>query len=261
MTSPLAHKKKYAHILLVTFCVSLVVFGFVYFFPTKSRSQIVQIITPFWRFESWVSSKFDLLTTVIKTKHALVSENETLRMKIETLQAEVLASRIIAVENHDLKQALGRIEPTRNFLVATILVKPNRSLYDTIVIDQGKSEGVVLGAHIYAIGVYPIGTVTQVFEHTALVSLYSTPGTTTTVRLANTHTDIDLLGRGGGSFEAKLPRDLVISEGELVVIPQFGNAVLALVDTVVSDERDPFKKVLFRSPVNVQELAFVYIAR
>lgn len=259
--SPFVHKKKYTSVFLAAAGFFVVVFSAAYLFPKATKSGAMQMATPLWRLSSWIRTHVDSFATVIRNKQTLAVENQNLKNTIQTLEAEVLASRVSAVENHDLKQALGRKQINKDFLLANILVKPNRSLYDTLVIDQGRQEGVVVGAHIYAVGVYPIGGVAEVFEHTALISLYSTPGRVTTVRLLNTNTDIDLLGRGGGSFEAKLPRDLTIEQGEPVVLPQFANAILALVDTVVSDERDPFKKVLFRSPVNIQELSFVFIAK
>lgn len=256
-----AHKqKKYFWYLGVLAAVALVLLVSNFFF-SGIRSAVSPIFTPFWKAGLWMQSRVNSVGAVFVSKKSLLTENETLKQKLSEVESEILASRIIAVENADLKNTFHRKNPERNFILATILVKPNHTAYDTLIVDQGSAENISANMHVYAGGVYPIGEIKEVFTHTALVALYSTPGTTKTVRLGLSHTDIDVTGRGGGSFEAKLPRDLALAAGDPVVLPELDQPIIALVDTVVSDERDPFKKVLFRSPVNIQELSSVYIAK
>ena len=56
-----------------------------------------------------------------------------------------------------------------------------------------------------------------------------------------------------------LPRDITLQKGDLVTIPGINPYTLAVVETVISDPRDPFTKALLSSPVNVQELKFVEV--
>ena len=58
-----------------------------------------------------------------------------------------------------------------------------------------------------------------------------------------------------------LPRDLEILGGEQVVLPGITPYVVGIVETVISDPRDPFSKALLSSPVNIQELKFVEIQK
>ena len=71
--------------------------------------------------------------------------------------------------------------------------------------------------------------------------------------------DVKATARGGGNFEMTMPKDLTLSKGDQVVLPGLNSYVLGVVQTIISDPRDPFAKALLVSPVNIQELKFVEV--
>ena len=58
-----------------------------------------------------------------------------------------------------------------------------------------------------------------------------------------------------------MPKDFTIQKGDQVVMPGLNSYVLAIVQTIISDPRDPFIKALLTSPVNIQELKFVEVEK
>ena len=56
-----------------------------------------------------------------------------------------------------------------------------------------------------------------------------------------------------------LPRDFVLAEGDPVVLPGTPPATVAVMVSMLSDPRDPWKKALLKSPVNIQDLKFVEV--
>ncbi len=56
-----------------------------------------------------------------------------------------------------------------------------------------------------------------------------------------------------------MPQDFTLVKGDQVVLPGIVPYVLGIVETIISDPRDPFVKALLVSPVNIQELKFVQV--
>ena len=113
---------------------------------------------------------------------------------------------------------------------------------------------------VFAFTHVPIGRVAAVYSNSSKVVLFSTAGEKTQVVLGG-RKDIfmQIVGRGGGNFEMTIPRDLTLNKGDEVVLPGITPYILAVVETVISDPRDPFVKALLVSPVNMEELKFVEV--
>lgn len=143
--------------------------------------------------------------------------------------------------------------------VAGILSKPNKSPYDTLVIDAGENENIEVGNLVFALGNIPIGKVAEVYGDTAKVTLFSSAREKTEVVLSGQNAFVEIIGRGGGNFEMTLPRDFIVEAGREVVLPGINPYVVARVVTIISDPRDAFSKALLVSPVNIFELKFVEV--
>ena len=128
---------------------------------------------------------------------------------------------------------------------------------------------------VFARGFIPIGRVAEIYPNFSKIILFSTAGEKTQVVVSiGTSNDaslvadsvdqnlfMELVGRGGGNFEMTLPRDIVLVKGNQVVLPSINPRVVAVVETIISDPRDPFTKALLVSPVNIQELKFVQVEK
>lgn len=239
-------------ILLV--CFFVILFLFLIFFRLRENSFNEYM----WRIGLSGRSVPSVFLSYLSSKKDLMNENLELRNKLDEAQLEILNSSVYKDENEKLKEILGR-KHSADLVLAQILSRPNRSPYDILVVDIGQNESVVVGQKVFARGNIPIGEVAEVSKNTSRIKLYSTPGTETLARLEGSDVDINLIGTGSGGFEIILPKDFSINTGQAILNKSINSKTIALVEGVVSTEKDSFKKVLAKSPVNIQELAWVQI--
>lgn len=248
-----------AFALLVVFYFRAGIFGAVSFVG-------ISVFRPVLTAGSSVGGAFGNLGAYFSSKRSLYAENEELKQKLEARNILRSDYDVLASENEGLKKIMWRLPDNRELTLAAILLKPNRSPYDTLVIDLGAEDGTEAGDMVYAYGNIPIGRVASVENTTSKVILFSSPGEKTEVAAPSTlsgsdHGDIfwEIIGRGGGNFEMILPRDFALEKGNAVVLPGMQAFTVAVAETILSDPRSPWKTALLKSPANIQEIKFVQV--
>jgi len=206
-----------------------------------------------------IGEKFNGFGSYFVSKNYLYLQNQKLQAQVKENDARNANYDSVVAENISLKEVLGRKTEKVNMVLAAILSKPNQSIYDILIIDAGANQKVKEGEVVYALGNVPIGRIGLVYENSSKVILFSNGGEKTQAVISGKDVFLELVGRGGGDFEMILPRDLVLQKGDQVVITGINPYVLAIVQTIISDPRDPFNKALLTSPVNIQELKFVEV--
>ncbi|MES2931034.1 MAG: rod shape-determining protein MreC [Patescibacteria group bacterium] len=216
---------------------------------------------PIWKAENVTVSETKSLGYLVRTKSSVFRENENLTQENARLQSTMLDYQILKNENDQLKALFNRIASPPSFILAAILAKPNRSPYDTLIVDGGNEADISEKARVYAEGNIPLGEVSRVYAQTALVTLYSNPGSVTEAVLEGSNASVELVGRGGGNFEMMIPLELSADKGSFVVLPNLTNEIIAIVEEIISSPTDPVKRVILRSPVNIQALQWVEIKK
>ncbi len=204
---------------------------------------------------------FSNLGVIFTSKKTLMAENENLKSQILTSEADRANYISVADENTKMKEILGRKTENMDLILASILSKPNKSPYDTLIIDIGVKDGAYVGQKVFALGNIPIGKIAEIYESTSKVVLLSSPGEKTDVVVVGKDISMQLIGRGGGNFEMILPRDFVIEKGAEVVLPGLTSYVVGVVQTILSDPRDSYQKALLSSPVNIFQLKSVEVEK
>lgn len=247
---------------IISFIVILffVIFFYNTFFYGLS-SAFHYIARPIFSLSHSVGNSISNTRSYFYSKKTLYKENEDLKMKILEKDSILSNYNTILDENLKLKEDFGRKNTTNKMIMAIILSKPNHSIYDVIVIDIGKNENIKKGDMVYAYASVPIGRVSDVYDTTAKVVLFSTAGEKTEVVLGGSDAQMTLVGRGGGNFEMIIPRDFELAEGTEVHLPSINPYVVAKSVKVISDAHDSIKKVLLTSPINIQNLKFVQIEK
>ena len=194
-------------------------------------------------------------------KSSLIKENENLKAQIDESQADRANYASVLDENIKLKEILGRKKENTNFILSAVLEEPNRSVYDTLLIDVGTNQGIVANQKVFALGDVPIGYVAEVYPSSSKVILFSNPGEKTEVVVSGKDVYMEAVGRGGGNFEMILPRDFVLDIGTEVALPGIRPYILGVVKNIISDPRDSYQKALLASPVNIQQLKFVEVEK
>jgi len=226
---------------------------------SHALARAAQIIfRPILSAGSGVGESAQSFGALFRSKKTLWAENEDLKMKIGDLEARLFNYNALQDENNKLKEILNR-SGGKKLVLGAILAKPNRSLYDTVLIDAGANDALAEGDLVLAYGDIPVGRIAEVYPDTAKVSLFSSPGERTEVLVSGRDIFMMLVGRGGGNFEMTLPRELALEPGTEVVLPGYQPRALAKIETILSDPRDPDQKALLTSPVNIQELKFVEV--
>jgi len=216
---------------------------------------------PIWKVEKFITDGFYNMNYLLRTKSALTNENHNLIEEDSNIRLSMIDYQILKDENNELKEMFDRLPIKNNFILGNILTKPNHSPYDTIIIDVGNNVGIKEGDLVYANGNIPIGNVSKVYVKTSLISLYTNPGQKTEGFMEGTNASVELIGRGGGNFEMVIPIELSAEKGTIIFLPGNPSEVIALIDEIISEPTDPFKKVILSSPVNVQNLKWVQVKK
>lgn len=216
--------------------------------------------SPLWRTQAKVADAFGYVFSGFNDRQSLRDEILRLEEEIVRLKLSTLSAQVLRHENEDLRRLLHR-EGEAERIAASILARPNRTVYDTLVVDVGRKDGVRMDARVFAAGDIAIGTVVEVYPNTSLVSLYSTPGRVTEVFFSGDESAVsaEAVGRGGGDFEMRIPRGVPVTKGYPVFSPLLQGGVLGVVEEIIALPSNSFQTVLFSSPVNIQSLRTVAI--
>lgn len=208
-----------------------------------------------------VSENFSNFFSAFESKIKLQKENQRLSDTIAEQYFQVLNNQVLTKENIALKEILNRTHSTDEYILGNILNKPTHSLYDTLIIDVGIEDDIAVGQIVFAFGYIPIGKVSEAFNHSAKVLLFSSPQEKTEAIISDSNIFVDLIGRGGGNFEIILPRDLALTKGQEIILTGNNPFVVAVMDSVITDARDAYQKAILKSPVNIQEIKFVQVKK
>ena len=199
--------------------------------------------------------------TVINTllpKKTLVHKVVELQTTLASYDARLATLDLLQAENDALKRELGRAEHPKGVL-AHVVTLPNRSLYDTFTIDAGSAQNIREGQIAYAFDSIALGTISAVADDHATVTLFSAPGRETTGSANGSNIAVTMIGRGGGEYEVRMPRDVQFAVGGMIAHQTVQTAVLAQIERIATDPRDPFQRLIAKAPVNLQALKWVIV--
>ena len=218
------------------------------------------VAEPFWRGGKAAIVFSEEINFFLISNKSLAKENRKLRERNSELERIALLERGLIRENKELKALLGR-NAGPNFILAAVLARPALSPYDTFIIDVGRDHRISTGDRALVSGTFVIGEVTKVFQKTAQVKLFSSPGEKINVTLGTSNLLVVAEGRGGGNFEVTLPRGIEVKEGDTLAVPDINMQVLGIVERISITPVSPFQIVYFKSPINMAAVKWVQIIR
>jgi cell shape-determining protein MreC len=146
-------------------------------------------------------------------------------------------------------------------MLAAVLKHPPLVPFDELIIDIGSEDGVAVGNKVYAVGNVIIGRVVDVLGNTSKVSLLSSPGESFSSIVGAGKISGTAFGRGGGQYEISLPRDTVVSIGDVVSVPSIDHQIVGIVSAIIKDPAEPFQKVIFIPPMNIYDARWVFVSK
>ena len=226
-----------------------------FIFNGSARNIIVKpavaISRPFLKLNNWWKGNNDEISK-------LKQENAELKSKILILEP-------LEKENQELKTMMSNAPAEKKYILGAIISRPPQSPYDVLIIDAGSDSGVKEGMTATAFSNILLGYVTDVFSKTSKVKLVSFPGEETNAIIESvslgTKISATAIGRGGGDMEIKIPSSLEVHSGDRIVTPGTYPLMLGIVEKAEINLSDPFQKIFFRLPVNLQELQWVMIEK
>lgn len=247
--------------LLVVFLVLLLIVG-VYVGRRVFAPPVTTAFAPFLHAGTAVRTTLGSIGDYFTSRTKLEAENARLEGLLVEQNALLLSYKGLVDENKTLHAMLSR-DDSRGSIAAAIISRPALSPFDTMLVDAGKNVGVAQGDVVTAGEVVALGEVAAVYDSRSLVRLYSSPGQGVGVLIGTSTERIEATARGlgGGTFEVELPKGVVVSAGDPVVLPGLTERLFGIVGDVRSEASDAFVRVLFRSPVNINTLRLVQILK
>jgi cell shape-determining protein MreC len=251
-------EKKTKLVVLSIILVSFVCLGF--FSPIISwlSAGSQNVAVPFWKVGGFIGDMTTPVTSYFSSKTSLSAQNKELQFQVDSMVAKLADRDLLRNENQQLKNTLGRTILNKR-IFAVVLSKPGQAPYDMLIVDAGKKENVVVGQKVLFENVL-IGEVSEVFSNSSKVVLYSSSERTFPVFVGEKALEAQAVGRGGGNYEVKMPRNSGTAIGDTIYVPHIQPRVLGTVEKIESGPKDVFELLLFKSPVNFNTLRFVEIS-
>lgn len=245
-------RNKKGRVLLVVLIIVVCINVFDIVWP---QSALRVVLFPMTALRTIVLQPFTALQTLFSNNDALIRERDALQQRVTTLElAELQASIDAAVET--------ALRTERSYAISgvqlPVLMRPPFSPYDTLVLDARALSDIAIGDAVYTYGVL-IGRVSEIGNQIATVSLYTSPKTTTVARIGTL--DVSVVGQGGGRYVATVPKDVAVSVGDAVSVPEMYYALLGVVSSVDVQESGAFQDIHIALPVSVHTITAVTVVR
>lgn len=245
--------------MIVALVFAALAIGFGYLMPTALAGTAHAVARPFFVVRNAIATSVGDYFSLLEAKQELVKENIALKKELAAKDVALGNLALFEKENEALRQLLGRLPEREHVILAGVLARPGYSPYDTLIIDIGKREGIVVGSQLLSESGIPIGTIDAVFETTSRGKLYTTPGETLPVRIGPEKIDAVAEGKGSGNFEVRLPKSIVINEGDAVMLPESETTLFTFVERTEAQATDSFQAVYFKVPVSINSLSWVLV--
>lgn len=225
-------------------------------FPNMWSNFTVLIAKPFWKSREAVANVF-LGSNFLATRSSLQKENQLLRDENEKLREKMNDIDILMADNSTFRNTLG-LEGAVRTNTYSVIVHPSQTPYDVLVLEPKSGITPQVGQRV-VLGNVALGTVVQSDSLFVKVDMYSSKGREIEGRLLPGGEPLILTGKGAGNFAVKVPRDMEVVVGQLVVLPGDPAFAIARIASIEESEKDSFKQLRLISPKNIFSLRFVEI--
>lgn len=134
-------------------------------------------------------------------------------------------------------------------LIAHPLMRDLASVYSTIILSRGFSDGVEEGMLVYIRGRQPVGFISKIHEKTSEMTLLSDSNNKLN-GVINGDEVLPMIGFGGGNFISNIPKDTNIKVGDKVSYGPDPSMKIGEVVDIKNDEQDAFMKVYIKGYYN-----------
>lgn len=209
--------------------------------------------------QEWWQQTSAAVPALWRDKIAMQEEIDNLNTELAQQGDSSVSISRLQDENRSLRGLLSADATER--IAAVVTARPNQLPYDLVQIDQGSSAGVEVGAPVYVGGDNVIGLVSLVYNRSALVTLFTTPGFSTTAYISGSDVLVTLEGLGGGAARVLVPQGLPFKEGALVYLPSIQPGLFGRIIYIENEPTQPQQYGYLSNVVPLQHLRHVSIGQ
>ncbi len=238
----------------------IILFAIGYFFPSFYPTVFFPVTSVFWKADSSAGGWLSTMGQLVGSKYSLIKQNEALQAEVAARDHDMLILGALQNENETLKNDFNRTGKG-TYVLGNVMARPPVSPYDTLVLDIGTDDGIKVGDKVYAEGDQLVGNISDVFAGESKANLYSTPGQITSILVGTSTIAAQATGNGGGNFTFKLPATVPLVVGATITLPGIHSNIFGIVSQINVDSSASVQTVHFRSPVNIDQLSYVEVAK
>ena len=226
------------------------------FFYTIS-APIQQIL---WGAGNSVSGFFE---TVVGSKN-LKTENDQLKLEIQTLLAEGSSLKELKKENEVLREAL-QIGLQKDFQLVFVTVIGKDIGQESILINQGAGDGLLVGMPVVTEQKVLLGRISEIFENSSRVILIFSKTSSFDAKVSGTETTGVARGQGNSKIEFDLvPQEKALKVDDLVVSSSLGGIypeglLAGVVSKVSRNDVTPFYQADIAPLFDIQKTSAVFV--
>lgn len=198
---------------------------------------------------------------------SLARENAELKVKVSDLQSQLAEAQVDVRDNQVLRSSLGFVKNNKLDLQPCEVISANvLNLTDTLVIDCGSEQGVEEGRAVMVEG-HVVGKIIYAGKSTSTVLLATSSNFVLDARVSKSGQAAVVEGSfNSGILLDQLPQSSSLEKGWLIVTAGINSAVpkdllIGEVGEIISVPNDLFKKASLITPVDFNNLEFVYVVK
>lgn len=240
-----------------------VVIVVIFIIGSTTTQGLALIQRPFVALGTWVTN----ITQGVKTRSALIAENEELKNRIESLAVYQTELEELRTENDSLKLQLDYVrESDFEIVAAKITTRAISPTEATLTIDRGSDDGIKIGQPVIVDEGVIIGKVSEVKAKHAIISLLSDRASQTAATILNQDKTLGLVEGSSGTLLnfQYIPQgtqldinNVVVTSGLEELVPP--NLVIGLVNNIIANDTDPFKQAVVESMVDYRRYSMVSV--
>lgn len=246
---------------LTVFVVGLVLF-LVGFRPTAIwfQSLMIRMVSPVWS-SIQGDDENSVQSLSLLPKKELMHRLIQLEKRVTEEQILLDKATVIESEYNELLNLVGLDNANLSSLIARVVHTKSSYSRDTMIIDKGSLDNVIVGQGAVSESGILIGKVSLVDSRYSVISLISHADMDTPVMFISSDEEQEpialmMRGKGGYQMQLEIPRHVAVEQGDVV---SYANApfVAGVIEKVSFDSRDPFQKTYVRLPVHPEKIRFV----
>lgn len=242
---------------VIVLVIGIIALGFI--MPRLFSLAGMAVLYPVQVTQQWFQSTSLIVPALWRDKLNLQKEVEGLRSELLRETDSTVSLQRLREENEQLRRLLSATTSQR--IAATVIARPDQLPYDVLQIDQGTAAGITVGAPVYLNDEEVIGLVSEVYPNTALVTLVTTPGFSTTAYVGQSDVFALVEGLGGGVARVSVPQGIPLRVGSLVYLPSIQPGVFGRIVSIENEPTQPQQYGYVVHAVPLQHMRFVSVGQ